>query len=196
MHKFILILLSFLIFGCSSKAGNFEEELALSVKAGKEQLTDIEKKALLRQKHVILTQISDPNTFGLIKEFANLSGELHETLLEETYLKWDLRDLNQNRKKIHEDIFKGKIDMAKEQGVDFSNINPLRLLSNAQVGFAVVEIKSLNQKVISWYMFLPEIPVPLWIAVVNSKAAGTKEFFQAHTEKLSALKTMPLSKTK
>ena len=54
-------LAALLILACSVTclAGSFDEEFALSVKAGTGQLTAEEKKALLKDNHPILMQIGD-----------------------------------------------------------------------------------------------------------------------------------------
>lgn len=198
-RRLIVLLLSFMIiplFATNVWAEKtFDEEFALSIRAGKGEITDQEKQDLLKENHPILMQIGDSNTLKLIKLFANLPNESHKELEEKNYLKWEFKALDQSRQKVCEDIVLLQIDMVKQQGVQPQPGFSLEELKNVDVGFAVVEMPSLKQKTVSWYILWPKLTNPTWVTVVNGRLAGTPEYFQSHMQRLSALKSMPLSKT-
>lgn len=187
-----LIIMSLTVVAWAQKT--FEDEFALSVRAGRGELSEQEKQGLTQEKHPILMQIGDPNTFKLIELFANLSDELHAELKDKGYLKWEFGTLNGSIQKVYEDVVQLQIDMVKQQGMQPQPGFSLEELKSAEVGFVIVEIPSLKQKVVSWYILWPTLSSPTWVTVVNGRLAGTPEYFQVHMQRLPSLKNEPASK--
>jgi hypothetical protein len=80
--------------------------------------------------------------------------------------------------------------MAAQQGGQTQPGFSMEALERSQVGFAVVEIAAMDQKVVSWFILWPELPSPTWVTVVNARAAGSQPYFQAHLQRLPLLKTV------
>jgi hypothetical protein len=114
--KLVAILAIVLIgmLGCGEpKKSEFEEEMALVIKAGKNQLTLAEKKDLKKQNHPILMQIGDPNTQKLLSLFANLPQDAHNELLESGYLKWRFAELDRERQQVYQEFVRFNIEISK-----------------------------------------------------------------------------------
>lgn len=173
----------------------FDDEFALAVRAGRDQVSDEEKQQLLEENHPLLAQIGDPNTSKLIRLFAQLPDEAHTQLKADGYVKWQFTSLGEGRQQVVRELIQINIDMAEQQGAQPQPGLSMEALESSQVGFAVVEIAEGNQKVVSWFVLWPELPNPTWVTVVNARAAGTQPYFQAHLARLPLLKPMPQSKT-
>ncbi len=167
----------------------FEDEFELAVRAGRGKLTDQEKESL-KPNHPLLGQLADPNTSKLIRFFAKLPDEIHEQLKKEGHVKWRFPDLSEQNQKVVRDIIRLNINMAKLQGTSQPGLS-LEALQDSQVGFAVVSVESASQKVVSWFVLFPEFPNPIWVTVVNARAAGTPPYFQAHLRDLPLLREKP-----
>jgi hypothetical protein len=158
------------------------------VRGGRDQLSDEERKTLLKANHPLLSQIGDPNTLKLIKLFAQLPDDSHDQLKTDTYVKWDFADLDEARQQVLRDLIQINIDMAVKQGGQVQQGFSLEGLEKSQVGFAVVDVG--DQKVVSWFVLWPELPQPTWVTVVNARVAGSQPYFQAHLQRLPLLKSM------
>lgn len=168
----------------------FEDEFELAVRAGQDKLTDQEKESLKQQNHPLLGQLADPNTSKLIRFFAKLPDEIHEQLKKAGHVKWRFPDLSEENQKVVHDIIWLNTNMAKQQGTSQPGLS-LEALQDSEVGFAVVAMEGASQKVVSWFVLFPEFPNPIWVTVVNAKAAGTPPYFQAHLRNLSLLREKP-----
>jgi type II secretion system protein G len=168
----------------------FEDEFELAVRAGQGKLTDQEEESLKQQNHPLLGQLADPNTSKLIRFFAKLPDEIHEQLKKEGHVKWRFPDLSEQNQKVVREIIRLNIDMARQQGTSQPGLS-LEALQDSQVGFAVVAMENASQKVVSWFVLFPEFPNPIWVTVVNAKAAGTPPYFQAHLRNLPLLREKP-----
>lgn len=191
----LIIMFSLLIvFGCSKvpKEDFFEQEIDLVVKAGRNELTFPEKEALRQQGHPLLLQIGDPNTQKLLSLFAELSFQIRAGLLDKGYLKWNFVNLNEEWKQICRDLMQASIDLAEEQELEPDPDFSLEVLQESEVGFAVVRIPETEEKVISWFILLPN-GRPLWITVVGARAVGTQPYANAHLAQIPLLKAMPES---
>lgn len=171
----------------------FEQEMALSIRAGLNQLTPAEKKDLLKEDHPILTQIADTNTAQLLALFAKLPDKARKDMIADTYLKWKYSDLDAARQSVFRMMVEVNIDMAKKQGMPVPPEFSVEELKKSEVGFAVVEIPETKQRMVSLFILWPSMPQPTWVTVVNGRAAGTEEYFAAHLSRLPKLKAMPAS---
>ena len=135
-------------------------------------------------------QIGDPNTAKLIRHFAQLSDTAHNELRAKGYLKWDFKQLGNNRKQSMRELIQLNIDLATKQGGRPQPGFSIEALEKSQVGFSVVDIPETKQKVVSWFVLWPELPSPTWVTVVNARAAGNQPYFQAHLRRLPLLKSM------
>ena len=180
---------------CGETKNEFEKEINLVIRAVKGELAFDEKQALLTQNHPILLQIGDPNTKKLLNAFANLSEAARDELLKTGCLKWKYSRLDAARQQVYKDFVQLNIDFAKQQGVSLSPNFSLRALNDAEVGYAVVDIPSTTQKVISWFILWPA-GQPSWVTVAGARAVGTQPYFTAHGNKLPLLKGMPDSRVR
>ena len=171
------------------RARPFDQEFILAVRAGRDQLSDDERQALLKENHPLLAQIGDQNTVKLPKFFAQLPDESHDQLKTDSYLKWNFTDLDEHHQQVIRELLQLNIDMAAQQGGPAQPGFSIEALERSQVGFATVEIAATNQKVLSWFVLWPEVPSPTWVTVVNARAAGSQPCFQAHLQRLPLLKT-------
>jgi hypothetical protein len=169
----------------------FATEFTVAVRAGRGDLADDEKESLQQQNHPLLGQLADPNTAKLIRFFARLPDEIHERLKKHGYVKWKFANLSEENQKIVRDIIQLNIDMTRQQGGTPQPGLNVEALALSQTGFAAVEIEKTDQKVVSWFILMPELPNPIWVTVVNAKAAGTQPYFQAHLSQLPLLRDKP-----
>jgi hypothetical protein len=174
-------------------AASFGGEFSLAVRAGRDQLTGPERKDLLAANHPLLFQLADPNTVKLLQLFAKLPDASHGQLQSESYLKWNVADLDAGRQQVLRDLIQLNLDMAARQGAPANPAFSLKALARAQTGFAVVSIEGTDQTVVSWYVLWPELSDPTWVTVVNARAAGTPPYFQAHMQRLPLLRTLETS---
>jgi hypothetical protein len=174
-------------------AAAFAGEFSLVVRAGRDQLTSNERKDLLAQNPPLSFQLADPNTVKLLQLFARLPDASHARLQSDTYLKWNVADLDSGRQQVLRELIQLNIDLAARQGAPTNPAFSLDALARAQTGFAIVEIEGTGQKVVSWYVLWPELPDPTWVTVVNARAAGTPPYFQAHLRRLPLLRSLPSS---
>ena len=178
----------------SAAAADFQREFQLVVRAGRDRLNQDERNRLLAQGHPLLMQLADPPTKRLIELFAGLPDQSHQELLERGYLKWAYAELDEPRRQVYRDSIRLNLDLARKQGVEPPATMSLEALTKGEVGFAVVDIPDLRQRVVSWFVLFPDHPAPVWVTVVGVQAAGKEPYFAAHQQQLSALRTKPASR--
>jgi hypothetical protein len=172
----------------------FDQELELTLRAGRGQLTEMEKKQLLKENHPILAQVGDPQAFKLVELFSRLPESERRNLLEDSYVKWRMVEFDQETQELYRQV----IDLVlKNQTGGFSPFEVVtepaarsRLFDGTEVGFAVVELGKSRQKVVSWFAFGPKLSVPLWVTIVNSDAANSDDYVQSHMQRLPLLRPM------
>ena len=186
----LLLLTLFCATVAHGKSLSFDEEYNLSLRAGKEELTEKERANLLKENHPILMQMGEPATRVLIESFANLPSALHGELRKKSYLIWDYRDLDIQHRKPFLDLVEANLAAARQQGVPPNPGFSVAALSRARVGYAVVDINPKKKtRVVSIFILWSETS-PTWVTVVNAKLAGTQEYFQAHLRRLPMLGNM------
>jgi hypothetical protein len=132
-------LLVCVLWACAKPAA-FEEEVALSVRAGRGGLSASERADLLEADHPILMQLGDPGTRRLIEGFAALPDSSHRELLAETYLKWRYADLPEVHQRPFLTLIEANLALAEQQGTRPHPGFSVEALRRAEVGYAVVEV--------------------------------------------------------
>lgn len=200
MRRKSLILVAALIVGCSTgdrPGRTFDQELQLTIRAGRGELTEIEKKQLLQENHPILAQVGDPQAFKLVELFSRLPEADRQRLLNDSYVKWRMADLDPETQQLSREMITIVMQIRGGAPSPFEgSITPemsASLYEQTEIGFAVVEIEKSKQKVVSWFAFGPRLTMPLWVTVVNSDAAGSPEYVQAHMQRLPLLRSMKSS---
>jgi serine/threonine protein kinase/WD40 repeat protein len=171
----------------------FNNDYRLMVRAGRGELTEVEKQQLLAESHPLFYQLADPNTKPIIELFGKLPDESHDKLKSAGYLKWKFKDLDAARQKVYADAFDVQLQQAEQNNLSLPATFTRENLRDSEVGFAVVDIPALSTQVASWVIWLKDHPNPIWVTVVGTKAAGKPEYFAAHNQQLPKLRTKPLS---
>lgn len=193
-----MILLAAMGVGCSnqgaSRGRSFDQELQLTLRAGRGELTEAEKKVLLKENHPILAQVSDPTAFKLFGLFSRLPDGERQRMLEDSYVKWRMSELDEDAQDLCRQMIKLVVEMRAVGVSPFEMVTDLKarrvLLEQTEVGFAVVELDKSKQKVVSWFAFGPHLAMPLWVTIVNADASTSDEYVQAHMQRLPLLRSM------
>jgi hypothetical protein len=187
-----------LAVGCSGGGAgatnrSFDQELQLTLRAGRGELSDAEKVELLKENHPLLAQVADPLAFRLCEYFARLPASERERMLENSYVKWRMSELDSDTQELTREMVRVVLQMRKSEASPFDLVrDPQRrrmLMESTEIGFAVVELDRSQQKVVSWFAFSPELPMPLWVTIVNADASGLPEYVQAHLQRLPLLRS-------
>ncbi len=177
--------------GCGSHfANSFDREVDITVRAGLDRLSEKEKEKLLQESHLILMQMADPALHGVLQLFAQLPNEQIDWLNEKQFLKWRYAELDPVRREVFERVLLMNLRMLREENADGQKEKLLGMLAKCDVGFAVVQIPSSGERVVSCYVLWPDQLFPTWITVANSKAAMSEDANTAHLTKLAALKAL------
>ena len=194
---FILLSLGASCIGCSggSTGGRtFDQELQLTLRAGRGELTEAEKKQLLKENHPILAQVSDPHAFKLFELFSRLPDAERRRMLDDSYVKWRMTELDSETQALYREMIKLVMDIRGAGKSPFESIEDpqarFALSEATEVGFAVVELGKSEQKVVSWFAFGPKLGMPLWVTIVNADASKSDEYVQAHLQRLPLLRSM------
>lgn len=199
MRRKSLVLVAVLIIGCSTGGGagrTFDQELQLTLRAGRGELTDTEKKQLLQENHPILAQVGDPHAFKLVELFSRLPEADRQRLLNDSYVKWRMSELDAETQQLSREMIGIVMQIRANVPSPYEGAVPemsQSLMEQTEIGFAVVEIEKTKQKVVSWFAFGPKLTMPLWVTVVNSDAAGSPDYVQAHMQRLPLLRSMKSS---
>jgi hypothetical protein len=190
----ILLVTILSLSGCSrtqNAARSFDQELQLTLRAGRGELTDEEKSLLLQENHPILAQVGEPQMVRLMALFAELEPQFHQELIKNSYVKWKLADLPPETQSIIGEVVHFTV-MQRGMVPALLGEDTKRTISlvDADVGFAVVELPRTSQRVVSWFACASQLPSPLWITIVNSPASKSDEYVQAHLQRLPLLRTM------
>ena len=173
--------------------GSFKSEFSLSLKAGRDLLTDKEKKRLLDDSHALVMQMGDEHTLKLLRLFGGLPDSLLKELKKSSYLKWRYSDLDKERQEAYRSAIELNVNYMTRRDIEPEPGFSVEALEDAEVGFAIVTIPETKEKVVSWYILLPDYESPIWVTIVNASQAGTPEYFKAHRQRLPMLKAMPTS---
>ncbi|MEQ1824798.1 MAG: hypothetical protein ABL921_02600 [Pirellula sp.] len=183
-----------LICGCNSSASKFDQEINLAKRAALGQLNDDEKQKLLAENHPVLLQVSDPNIRRLLKMFAELPNEQQTELREKKFLKWRFTDLDKYRQQVFKDVLTMNLKLLSAEDISIGTNKVLALLSKSELGFAVVDIPSSGESVVSCYVLWPDRLSPTWVGVANSKALKASDATEAHMLRLPMLKNFKTSR--
>ena len=177
--------------GCGSQfANSYDREVDLTGRAGRDRISEKEKEKLLQESHPILMQMADPALRGILQLFAQLPNEQLDWLNEKQFLKWRYADLDPVRREVFDQVLLMNLRMLREEDAEAHREKLLKMLAQCDVGFAVVQIPSSGERVVSCYVLWPDKLFPTWITVANSKAAMTEDANTAHLTKLAALKAL------
>ena len=200
MRRKSLVLVAALIIGCSTggeSGRSFDQELQLTLRAGRGELTEIEKKQLLQENHPILAQVGDPQAFKLVELFSRLPEADRQRLLNDSYVKWRMVDLDSETQQLSREmigiVLQVKANVPSPYEGSAAPEMSRSLMEQTEIGFAVVEIEKTKQKVVSWFAFGPKLTMPLWVTVVNSDASKSPDYVQAHMQRLPLLRSMKSS---
>ena len=196
-YAIVLFVACLVMCGCNriQEARSFDDELKLTLRAGRGELTDDEKSHLLRENHPILAQVGEPQMLQLMSLFAHLEPKFHEQLTKDSYVKWKLADLPPESQEMVAEVVRFAMHHRGVIPTLSDEVLTTRLISlvDADIGFAVVELPRTGQKVVSWFAFGSQLPSPFWVTIVNSPASTADEYVQAHLQRLPLLRTMRTS---
>jgi hypothetical protein len=172
----------------------FREEFDVTVRIGRDILSDEEREQLEREIHPVLAMHRDKHTGPLVRFFANLPDEEHRRLLEKTYLKWPYRNLDRERQRILWQMVQTNVNMSWEQGVRPNPGFSVEALTRADVGVVVVDVPRTSIRYASLFILWPELETPTWVTVVNVDKVGTQAFFDQHVSRLAEVRKLPATK--
>lgn len=191
----VAVTLCALVAGCSrdTSVRSFDQEFALTLRAGQGELSDAEKSELLRQNHPILAQVGEPSIKALVEMFAALPDQDHAKLKSNSYLKWRLSELPMADQTMVHRVIRFAVQthsMVPLPVTTDSELIPGLKSDEVYVGFAIVEMEQTAEKVVSWYAYSPQLPMPLWVTIVNTPAAKSEDYVRSHMQRLPLLRTM------
>lgn len=188
---FVVVMGLHLVTGCVGRyATTFDREVDITRRAALDKLSETEKESLLKENHPILLQMSDPALRGLLQLFAQLPDDQFRELNDKQFLKWRYADLDSLHRTAFEQVLMMNLRMIPEDEATKQKEKLLKMLDQCDVGFAVVQIPSSGERVVSCYVLWPDKVFPSWITVANSKAAMNEEATTAHMTKLAMLKAL------
>jgi hypothetical protein len=198
MQRGLSILVLALFVGCggggSSASRTFDEELQLTLRAGRGELTETEKMRLLKENHPILAQVGDPKASKLVELFSKLPEEERRRLVVDSYVKWRMSEFDPETQGLYRELIQVVMQLRTGVQSPFETVTePIarqQLIESTEIGFAVVELEKTQEKVVSWYALGPQLEAPLWVTIVNSDAAGTDDYIKAHLVRLPMLRAM------
>lgn len=178
------------LIGCGSNSTSYDREFDLTLRAAFDRITEAEKQQLFQENHPILLQMADPALLDLLRLFAELPSKLHSELHQKLFLKWRFAELDRHRQMVFEQVLRMNMGMLGDHAKIAEADRVIGLLRQCDVGFAVVEIPSTGEKVISCFVMWPEHLFPTWVTVANAKASQNQDAIAAHIARLPMLKTL------
>jgi hypothetical protein len=175
-------------------ARSFEEELALSVRIGREQLTADEQSALAEVRHPAYELYRDSNTRPILRLFANLSEAEHEALLKDSVLKWDFKDLGDVRQQVFKDMVRINVEMSRVHDVEPMEGFSVAALDRAQVGFVIVSSPGGVRIFVSLFILWADLEIPTWVTVVYADMVGTHGYFNRHSSRIKEIRPLPVTR--
>jgi hypothetical protein len=181
------------IVGCSTQSSRFDQEVDIIKRAALDELNDYEKQKLLTENHPVLLQLSDPNIHRLLRMFAELPDGHQTELRDKKFLKWRYTELDKYRQRIFSDVLTMNLRMLSGDDNPSGTNKVMALLSKSELGFAIVQIPSSGENVVSCFVLWPDSMSPTWVGIANAKALQAVDAAQAHMLRLPMLKSFPSS---
>jgi hypothetical protein len=194
IHRKLTLTLGLLVCGCSSDTGSFDREVELAKRAALGELAEEEKQKLLSENHPVLLQVADPAIRRLLKLFAELPEEQQEELKTKKFLKWKYAELDRMRQEVFTEVLTMNMRMLYGDQPSPRAKQVLNMLPRSDLGFAIVDIPSSGEHVVSCFVLWPDQVTPTWVAVANAKALKAKDAMDAHMLRLPMLKNFETSK--
>lgn len=194
IDRSILLCFFCICVGCNYNSSSFDREISLVIRATHGELTDHEKHKLLSENHPVLLQLSDPAIRDLLKLFADLPEDHHTELRTRKFLKWRFDELDVARQQVFTNVLTMNMKMVYGDSFGQGASRVLKLLGKSEIGFAVVDIPSNQEKVVSCFVLWPDRLAPTWVGVANARALRANDADEAHVMRLPMLKNFSTSK--
>ena len=173
---------------------SFDEEFAFSTRLGREQLSEEEHAEWARKRHPAYELYREKNTRPLLRLFANLSPAEHATLLKESVLKWDFKDLGGVRQQVFKDMVRINVEMSRAHDVEPMEGFSVAALDRAQVGFVIVSSPGGVRIFVSLFILWADLDIPTWVTVVYADMVGTHGYFNRHSSRIKEIRPLPVTR--
>ncbi|HUG90078.1 MAG TPA: protein kinase [Planctomycetaceae bacterium] len=164
------------------------------IEAARKATTDAERKRLIEQFSPVLAELGDEAGRQVLELIAGLPDETHREFLDRGYLKWPFGLLDERRQQAHRELLERLLNEARQLGFGGNQTAAQSagdVLGQSNVGFAVVDVGRTGTQVITWYVLMRDLPVPVAIPIVGITAENESEYRRSLVEHALKLQDQP-----
>ena len=144
------------------------QELMALINAARPNLSDEELKRALTSQAPLLSELNIEAARALVSMLTGLTDKAHQALLQEGYLKWRFKSLDEGRQSKMQTFVRHLLAPAEKMGFPAGTAQGGQtMLDKGSVGFAVLTDPDTNDQLVAWYLLMTNAPMPMMFPLVG-----------------------------